>query len=253
MLAKQRQEKIYELIKQYGAVDVGALVKLFNVSIETVRKDLLYMEKIGLLKRVHGGAVKQSEMKSFENLKHRNTENAELKRQLSLKAVEFVNEGDFIAIDGGSTALLFAEQLKTKFHKLTIVTHCKDVFDVLCNHDYFNVILCGGYYLKEENSFYGEFAIETLKQLHVQKAFIFISAISLKYGLFDFQKDLLEIQKAYINCSDEIFILADSSKFEKTGLLKLCDIREDYTFITDSNLSNELKHMYLQNGVKVIS
>ncbi len=252
MLAKQRQDKIYDLIKKDGAVSVAALVEDFGVSIETVRKDLLFMEKAGMLKRVHGGAVKLGEMKSFENLTHRNTENIELKRELSKKAMKFVNENDFIAVDAGSTAITFAEELKANFRKLTVVTHCKDVFDILCNHEDFNVILCAGYYIKEENSFYGEFAINTLKQLHVKKAFIFNSAISLKYGLFDFQKDLLDIQKEYINCADEIFVLADSSKFEKTGLLKLCDMAEDYTYITDSNLSSQLKNMYSQNGFKVI-
>lgn len=253
MLAKQRQSKIFELIKQNGAVDVSALVKLFNVSVETVRKDLLFMENSGLLKRVHGGAVRQSEMKNFDNLSKRNEENADLKKELSKKAMQFIDEDDYIAVDGGSTAIFFVEELKKSFKKLTVVTHSKYVFDILSNCEGFNVILCGGHYFKEEDCFYGPFVINTLKQLHVKKAFIFGSAISLKHGIFDFQKDLLDVQTGYLECADEIFILADSSKFEKTGLLKFSDMREDFTYITDSNISNDLKNMYLQNKIKVVS
>ncbi|MBR5223128.1 MAG: DeoR/GlpR transcriptional regulator [Clostridia bacterium] len=253
MLANQRHNKISELLKINGAVDVSELVKLFNVSVETVRKDLLFMENSGLLKRVHGGAVRQNQMKNYENLSKRNEENAELKKELSQKAMQFIEEDDFIAVDGGSTAIFFAEVLKENFKKLTIVTNCKYVFDILGDCEGFNLILCGGHYLKEENAFYGELAINTLKHLHVNKAFIFSSAISLKYGIFDFQKDLLAVQKAYLECADKIYFLADSSKFEKTGLLKLTDIREDFTFITDGNFPNELKKMYLQNNCKVVS
>ncbi len=251
MLAKQRQDKIYEMIRINGAVDVSQLVKLFGVSIETIRKDLLFMENSGMLKRVHGGAIKVNEMKKYEVLRQRNTENIDLKKELSIKAAEFVNEGDFIAIDAGSTAIIFAEVLKQRFNKLTIVTHNKDVFDLLCDYADFNVILCAGHYLKEENTFFGDYAINTLKQLHVQKAFVFPSAISMKHGVFDFQIDLFSVQKELLNCADKIYILADSSKFERTGLLKLCDICENYTFITDNALPAELKKAYINNDIDI--
>ncbi len=251
MLAKQRQDIISEMLKNDGAVNVSALVKIFGVSIETIRKDLLLMEQQGLLNRVYGGAVKIGEMKNFQDLNIRNTENLELKKELSKKAICHICEGDFIAIDAGSTAIVFAEELKKQFRRLTVVTHCKDVFDILCNFGDFNVILCAGHFLKEENSFYGDFAINTLKNLHVRKAFIFVSAISLKYGIFDFRSDLLEVQKQIINSADEVFFLADSSKFEKTGLLKLCDMKEEYTYITDNNLPKELENMYKNNGIKI--
>ena len=252
MLANQRHNKISELLKINGAVDVSELVKLFNVSVETVRKDLLFMENSGLLKRVHGGAVRQNQMKNYENLSKRNEENAELKKELSQKAMQFIEEDDFIAVDGGSTAIFFAEVLKENFKKLTIVTNCKYVFDILGDCEGFNLILCGGHYLKEENAFYGELAINTLKHLHVNKAFIFSSAISLKYGIFDFQKDLLAVQKAYLECADKIYFLADSSKFERTALFKVADMRPEYIYVTDPELPAPLQELYAKNGLTII-
>lgn len=252
MLAKIRRDKIFEIIKTDGAVDVSYLVEKFAVSIETIRKDLLFMEQNGQLKRVHGGAVKIGEMKQFGSLKYRNEENTSLKHELSLKAIELIEEGDIIAIDSGSTAIVFSEELKKRFKNLTIVTYCRDVFEMLCDYEDFNVILCAGHYLKGENAFYGDFVINTLNQIHVKKAFVFTSGVSLQYGIFDFQKELYTIQKTMLQCADKVYILADSSKFEKTGFLKLCEMREDYTYITDNCLSAELKNLYLKNGFNVL-
>ena len=251
MLANERQNRICEMIQSQGALTTASLVKLFSVSLETVRRDLLYLEQEGKLKRVHGGAVIKNDMKPFKALGERNKEFSEQKRELSVKATEFISEGDIIAIDSGSTANIFADTLKERFSALTVVTHSVDVFEALRNHKNFSVILCGGFYLREENAFCGELAIEMLSGLHIKKAFIFPSAISLEFGICDFQKELYQIQKQLIRSSDEIFILADSSKFEKTGLLKINDMKTEYTYVTDSSIHGEILNIYKENGIKI--
>jgi len=253
MFAKERQDKIYELLQNNGAVMTSQLVKSFEVSIETIRRDLLLMEENGQLTRVHGGAVLKSDMKSYPALSERNNECSNEKKELSDIAMHFITENDIIGVDTGSTAISFAQSLKEHFSRLTIVTHSCDVFEILRNHKDFSVILCGGYYLKNEKSFYGELALETLKKLHLKKSFIFPSAISLSSGIYDFQPELYQIQKELIKSSDEIFILADSSKFEKTGLLKLDDMNSEYTYVTDSALQTDLKKVYAENGIKIFT
>ena len=130
-----------------------------------------------------------------------------------------------------------------------MITHSLDVFNIICNK--FSVILCSGYYLPEENSFYGPLALDMLKNLHMQKAFIFPSAVSIEFGICDYQKDLYQIQKQLIYSSDEIYILADSSKFEKKALLKLSDMKKEYTYVTDSNISEELKILYQKHNINL--
>lgn len=249
MFAKERQDKIYEIIKSRGAVTTSSLVQLFNVSIETIRRDLLEMERHGLLLRVHGGAVAAGNMKPFLHLNERNKECTEQKQQLALKASEFITDGDIICIDTGSTAIAFSEILKGKFSDLTVITNSLDVFNILnCE---FCVILCGGHYLPSEKSFYGSLAIDMLKNLHMQKAFIFPSAVSLEYGICDYQKDLYQIQEQMMKSSDEIFILADSSKFEKKALLKLDDMKTEYRYITDCNINSELEKLYKEHKINL--
>ncbi len=251
MFANERHNIIYEHIKKSGAVTTANLMKEFNVSIETVRRDLLTMEKKGMVKRVHGGAVEISEMKEFYELKERNQKFVREKRELSENAVKFVNENDIIFIDAGSTANQFAEVLKERFSKLTVITHSMDVFNTLCYHQNFNVILCAGHFNKKENTFYGSIVLDALNKIHAQKIFIFPSAVSMEFGICDYQEDFYQIQKQMLECKGDVYVLADSGKFEKKALLKLADMKKEYQYITDSNLPDELKKLYEENEINI--
>ncbi len=253
MFAKERQDKIYSILQNDGAVTTSGLVELFQVSIETIRRDLLSMEQNGRLSRVHGGAVAVGDMKPFMELQIRSQKHFQQKYELSLKAAEFIENGDIIGIDAGSTAAAFANALKNKLERLTVVTHSLDVLDILRDFKDFSVILCGGCYLKGENAFYGALTLDTLSKLHLQKTFIFPSAVSIKHGICDYQGDLYMIQKQLLKCSDEIYVLADSSKFEKKALLKIDDMKSDYTYVTDSGLSRELTRLYKENQLTIIT
>jgi DeoR/GlpR family transcriptional regulator of sugar metabolism len=239
------------MIQKNGAVTTSTLVDFFGVSIETIRRDLLTMEHNGRLTRVHGGAVTKCGMKPFKELKERNKEFGKQKYELSLKAAEFISNGDIIGIDSGITAISFAKVLKERFSKLTVVTHSMDVFEMLSNHKDFSVILCGGHYLREENAFYGELTLDMLNSLHIQKSFIFPSAVSFEFGIYDYQKDLYQIQKQLVKSSDEIYILADSSKFEKTALFKLDNMKPEYIYITDNSLQDEIVKLYKENDIEI--
>ena len=253
MLASERQKKIHETIIKKGAVTTADLVKTYGVSIETIRRDLLSMEQSRLLKRVHGGAVTTGEMRQINSLDIRNEENSREKAELARLALQFINEGDIIGIDTGSTAISLAYALCEKFSNLTVVTHSADVFDIIRKKEGFNIILCGGHYMKSENAFHGNFSLDILSRINMQKAFIFPSAVSLKHGICDYCQSLMQIQKMFFKQTDEIFILADSTKFEKQALLKMDDMKEEYTYITDSNLSEELKKIYKENNLNIIT
>ena len=251
MLARERQNQIYTWLRETGAVTTSDLVERLNVSIETVRRDLLAMEQKGLLSRVHGGAVVKGSMKLFPDLQQRNQEYGREKLALSRKAAEFVCEGDIIALDAGSTAIAFARALKERFTSLTVITHTYDVFESLRDHKDFQVILCSGQYLKKENAFCGVLTMDAYEKLHFQKAFIFPSAVSLAFGICDHQSDLYPIQRLLLRRADHTFILADSSKFEKQALMKIDDMRSEYTYVTDNALPAQLQKLYHENNIQI--
>ena len=251
MFAKERQHKILEMLKKSGAISTTDLVRQFDVSIETIRRDLLFMENSGLLLRVHGGAVQKGTMQTFSSLKSRNLEHSEEKSNLSKKAIEFISNGDIIGIDAGSTAISFAEEIRNNFSFLTIITHSLDVFNILSGHKDFEIILCGGNFIPEERSFYGPLTANMIDSLHFKKVFLFPSAVSLKFGISDFSTELFQIQQHLLKSADEVYVLADSSKFEKNAIMKLDNMRESYTYITDGNLPDDLKKLYEENNIKI--
>lgn len=251
MFANERQQKIHEMIQKDGAVTTSGLVDFFDVSIETIRRDLLCMEKDNLLKRVHGGAIAVGEMKPFNTLTQRNMEHSSLKHEIARTALQFVEEGDYIFIDSGSTAIPFAEMLRDHISSLTVVTHSLDVFQILHDRQQISVILCGGHYDNAENAFYGALTLNMLEKLHVQKAFIFPSAVSIEFGLCDYLQNFYMVQSQMLKNSDNIYILADSSKFEKRALLKLDDMKTEYHYVTDHLLTEELQKLYKENSIHI--
>ena len=252
MLSIERQNIIAEMAKKDGAIKTDDLIKRFDVSSETVRRDLLSLEKQGLLKRVYGGAVICGGTLPVKNLDKRLDDYKNLKRELSEYAAELVSEGDIIALDEGSTAIEFADVLAEKFRRLTVVTHCLDVLNRLSRAEGIDIIICGGEYLREENSFCGELTAECFSKLHVMKSFVFPASLSLSGGIMSSTDKLMRVQKPMIDIADEVIIMADSSKFEKHALYKLCPLSTTFTYVTDSNIPDVIVNLYEENGIKLI-
>lgn len=253
LVANIRRAEICELLAKNRAVNTAELAKSFDVSIETIRKDLLILEKEAKLMRVHGGAILKSASKPYMKLSKRMESMQGEKLEAARLAARLVNNGDVIAIDSGSTAVEFTNALTERFDSLTIVTHSLDVFQRASGFKNFNVILCGGHFLKSENAFYGDLAEEMLEKLYVSKCFVFPSAVSLKHGISINESDLARMQKIMIGSADEVVVLADSSKFEKTALIKISDLNPNYSYVTDSKLSKDIKNIYLSNDIKLLT
>lgn len=253
MFANERQQTIYEIIKKKGAVTTTELTDRLNVSIETIRRDLMLLEECRLINRVHGGAMLPSNTNTFNKLSQRVDEHKAEKRELSEIGSRFIENGDIIALDSGSTVIELMDIIIEKFDKLTIVTHSLDVFERASVKSGFDIILTGGHYLHDERSFFGPVTADTLKRLHVNKSFIFPSAISINGGICDFNFKLADIQRYMMDIADKIYVLADSSKYEKNALLKISDLNNSFTFITDSGLSDEIKELYIENNINLIN
>ena len=253
MLANRRHEIIMNILRAEGAVTVSHLVEAFDVSLETVRRDLLLLEKEGVLRRVHGGAVSLGEMMPYKPPQSRQQDFNREKEQLCQNAAELVCEGDYIAIGTGTTPVHFAQTLKKRFRKLTVVTYSFSVFEVLSDMPDYELILLGGQYMHQEQSFSGQLTLDALKQLRVMKSFVFPSAISMEHGIFGFEQTLYPLQRQLLDCCDQAYILADSSKFERKALYKVADMRKEFIYVTDPQLPEELAQIYRDNGLQVIT
>ena len=253
MFARERWEKIETLLKENGAVTTCDLVERFGVSLETVRRDLLAMEQAGKLVRVYGGAVKKGDIIPFVELQLRNREHGKEKEELARNAMQFINEGDVIVIDAGSTAIAVAKEIRNRFSKVTVATYSSDVFDILRENKEINVILVGGRFMHTENAFFGPLTQEILKNIYIPKWFLFPSALSLEHGVFCDLDEHASLYRQIAESAEQAYILADSSKFERRALLKIGDMSPAHIYVTDSRISEELKKLYEENEIKIIA
>ena len=152
---------------------------------------------------------------------------------------DLITEGNFIP-------------LAEEFERLTVITYSLHVFEILKKKEGFTLYLCAGAYLRDENAFCGQWALQMLEQFHAKTAFLFPSAISLQNGIMDYDQELYHLQRAMMKHADRSVFLADSDKFEKSALLKLADVNEAVTFVTDSGLRKEILELYQENGIEMI-
>lgn len=252
MFAIERQQSIMKLLSENGKVTIPELVALFNTSHETIRKDLLYLEQQNALKRIYGGAISMDSYCNMQPLATRKTERVAQKNELCRYAVQLIKEDDVIAIDEGSTAAELAKMLVGKFKNLTVITHNLEVFQILSENSSYQLMLCGGKFIREEKAFAGHFAVEMASQIHTRKAFVCPLAVSLQYGITDFNEEFIPVQKCFVNNTDKVIVLADSWKFEIASRYKICDMNSDITVVTDSRLDNDIFNLYKENGMDII-
>lgn len=252
MFADERKTKIADMLKRHSSVTTSELTETFGVSVETIRRDLESMEGQGLLKRVHGGAIAISRLQNYTSLSGRRREHQPEKHRLALKACSYIRDGDFIALDAGSTAYELAALLGERFRSLTVLTHSLEVMKILEEKENIRLILAGGFYLSAEKCFCGHLALDTVRQLHVSRCFIAPAAVSLNFGISDHMQELIAMQRAFLEIADQVYILADSSKFETCAPLKISGLEPDFFYITDSGLSDEVWEAYQKASINVV-
>ena len=132
MFAETRRKQICKILAEHSAVTTADMAEKFNVSIETIRKDFLDLEKSGELMRVHGGAVLKPSVNPFLNFSSRMESMRSEKVELAEISTRFINNGDTLALDSGSTGIEFIDVLMKHFDTLTIVTTSLDIFQKAC-------------------------------------------------------------------------------------------------------------------------
>lgn len=250
MFAKERYRTIEQLLQEQKSVSVVELKQRFGVSAETVRRDLYEMEKEGLLYRVHGGAMLPQAMGSWTPLSIRREEACTEKRELSAAALSFVAEGDTLFLECGSTAILFAKELLTRFSDLRVITNSLSVMQLL-QESPFTLISLGGEYMAEEDGFTGQLAVETVTRLHAKHAFVFPSAVSLTHGAAVFSMNFVGVAQAFAQNADHVYCLADSHKFGRDALYHM-PLSPSTLYVTDSALPDEAAHLFRESGFHLL-
>ncbi len=243
----ERHKIILKLLSQENEVSVLDLSASLKVSSVTIRQDLRELEKQGLLKRVHGGAV----LNKSDKISNRMIFNYEEKIKIAQKAAEYVNDGETVFIESGSVNTLLAKELAKK-KNITILTSNTYIARELRNNKEISIIIMGGLYQHQSESLVGKLTRLCIEHVNFSKAFIGIDGFSPETGFTS--KDMLRAETAYtiVKKSKKTFILTDSTKFDKIALTKICNPK-DIDYLISDGISSENTKFLKKNNVKVIT
>lgn len=238
MLPNQRREKILELIREDGHAKVLDLSRIFKVTEVTIRQDLEKLENEGCIMREHGGAYLKNMDLNVRNFSLQNQDNLAEKMMIARKALEFIEDGDTIILDSGSTTSELAKII-TGFRNLTVITNALNIGLLLGAEPGINVILTGGEFKAPTLSLTGQKAADFFQNLHVDKLFLATAGVSLKSGLTYPGISDICVKRAMIESANETYLLADSSKIGKNAFASLGALSLINYLITDSGIRKE--------------
>ena len=251
MLAIERRRRILSLLQENQSVLVPELSKLFNVTEETIRRDLEKLEKDGLAKKTYGGAVLRESTNVDISLNIREITNVEGKQDIALKVAEYIEDGDTLMLDSSSTALYVAKQVKFK-RKLTVITNSQKVVLELSNADDCKVICTGGTLKANSLSYVGHWAEEAIKNYYVDKAIISCKGLDKEKGITESNEMEAEVKKNIVNAAKEVFLLVDHTKVNKVSFVKFATFDKiDYIF-TDRKFDSECEELFQNNGINIV-
>ncbi|GGI40359.1 DeoR/GlpR family DNA-binding transcription regulator [Mammaliicoccus stepanovicii] len=253
MLPAEREQNIINFLKKHKKATVHELSVAFKVHDATIRRDLKSLEQFNQIKRTHGGVVlRYDEVVDELDFDDRESSYIIEKEAIGKKAAEFVEEGDTIIIDSGSTTLQFAKQLVNKSN-LTIITNDIHIASILKSSKN-KVIVTGGVLYKDNYMLNGYITNEVLSALNPTKLFLATPAFHFDSGVTHYSEELSPAKKLMVKQSKQVFLLTDSSKLDKISLHKVCSPSDIDILITDNTNTtyDEEKYMHsIERFIKV--
>jgi DeoR family fructose operon transcriptional repressor len=242
----KRHEKIMETLISQQEIAVVELSELLQVSGKTVREDLVKLESMGLLVRVHGGAVlAQNDHYGILNSRGVTDKHSSEKVQIAKRALRYIVPGDIIALDGGSTTLEIAKRLKNQ--PLTVITNDLFIINELTRKEQIRLVIPGG--SRVRNVLVSADAPHMISELNIHKAFISATAIHPDQGLSVYTGDLVPYKKALIQTAQQVYGVVDHIKFGQFALRTFAACSEMDVIITDSGLPEEIAERFRESGI----
>lgn len=244
--AVERKRLILSQLQQNGRIEVSSLANKFNVSKETLRKDLRELESEQLLRRVHGGAVSANTLilDDHRSSSYREYQNSDEKIKICKKAATLVRDQDTIFIDNSSTNYHLIQYIDPKLH-ITVITNSIKVllYSTYLESHNFTFISVGGIFRKDFYSLVGDDALSAINKYHPNIAFLSCYGIGKNGVLYDISMYETGLKKAAMSIADRVVLNADHTKMNIAGGALLSTLEDVDCLVTDKNPDSE----YLEN------
>jgi DeoR/GlpR family transcriptional regulator of sugar metabolism len=249
ILADARRTKLLELVRIQGFASLPDLAEKLHVSESTIRRDIDQLELIGTAKRTHGGVFYTGSSPKLPHFDERQPAQWDKKRLIAGRAVELIENGDTLLLDGGTTAYEVARLLVGR--PLQIVTNSLPVANLFASSTNTDLILLGGYIYPRTGVSLGPYANEMLARLNVRKTVLSVAAINDR-GFFNSNLLLVETERAMMRAAEEVIVVADSTKFGHQSLAHLAPLDTVQHLVVDYEISEDWQERVKAAGVNLL-
>ncbi len=251
LLAEPRRRKIMAWLEEEGSARVRDLSAAFEVSEATIRQDLERLERDGRITREHGGAHLNRRPPQAGTMVLQHMENMDKKAKIGAYAASLVSDGETLILDAGTTTTEVATRL-TDRSSLTIITNALNVAILLGAVPGFAVHLPGGQFKSPTLSVSGDKAVEYFHNIFAGKLFLATAGVGPESGLTYPSFADLELKKAMINAASQVYLVADSTKINKSSFTRLGALELINTFVTDDGISDKDAKEFERRGIELL-
>lgn len=251
LLSEPRRRRILEWIQEEGSARVRELANAFQVSEATIRQDLERLEGDGLITREHGGAFLNSLPAQVGTMTLHHQENMDKKRRIGALAASLVTEGETIILDAGTTTTEVATRLVTR-KDLTVITNALNIAIILGAVPGFAVHMPGGQFKAPTLSLSGDKSVEYFRNIFAGKLFLATAGVALDTGLTYPSFADLQLKEAMIKAAAHVYLVADSTKINRSSFTRLGSLEVIQSFITDDGISDSDAKEFERRGIKVL-
>lgn len=220
-------------LSRSGSVTISQLSEELSVTEETIRRDLLDLEKMGKLKRVRGGAFLPENLDKEVPIQLRQTIYTKEKETIATKAIKKIKSGDSIFLDSSTTSYYLALKIREHNLELVIITNALDICVLFSKPTKVKLIAIGGVLRLKSKSFVGPEALEVLSRYNVDSAFVSCSSFNIENGLTDNNIQEAEVRKLMLHHAKRRYLIADNTKYSDPSLYKFEDLNKVDVVISD--------------------
>jgi DeoR/GlpR family transcriptional regulator of sugar metabolism len=236
MNARERRDFIAQKILEHGRVQVSDLVREFDLTDTSIRNDLTILEEMGLLRRVHGGAVSTARSIQLAAYNTRMEHNREQKVRIASAAADRMQAVDIVLLDSGTTVQYLARQIPIKVQRsgrLRIVTNSVPILEEIGGWAPHNLVMLGGIFLPEHRATVGPETLRGLEGINATTVFLGCDGLTVDSGITTSHPLIAEVGRRMAERAKQVVVLADSSKLERAGFVPIIPIERINLFITD--------------------
>ncbi|MGH3334551.1 MAG: DeoR/GlpR family DNA-binding transcription regulator [Nocardioides sp.] len=253
MYAEERHQAIAELVANRGRVAVTELATHFEVTTETVRRDLSQLERLKLLRRVHGGAVSTRSVTMLEaQLPDRDHTQAAEKERIARAAVALLPEGGgTLLVDAGSTTVRLAAQLPPT-EQWTVITHAVPIAALLAPLPHIELHLLPGRVRTATQAAVGQATVEAIQQFRADLAFVGTNGISVRHGLSTPDSEEAATKRAFVESAQRVVVLADATKVGQERTVRFAELDDIDVVVTDDSIVRADVSAFEAAGLEVV-